>query len=98
MAKAVRKKRALREAPEPAEREFAPQQERGGHDRDGHDRGRGERARREHGGFNRGKHSGPVPGRPLHDRSKHAHKAAAAGLEQCAGRIESTIENGPPAG
>jgi hypothetical protein len=56
--------------PEPVERDFAPQ-ERGGHDR--HDRGA-----REHGGFNRGKHSGPVPGRPLHDRSKHAHKANVA--------------------
>jgi ATP-dependent RNA helicase RhlE len=67
------------------DREFVSQ-ERGGHQRDGHDRGRGERARREHGGFNRGKHSGPVPGRPLHDRSQH--KAAAAGAGANA-RVES---------
>ena len=73
--------------PEPIEREFAPQ-ERGGHDRDGHERGGNDRGAREHGGFNRGKHSGPVPGRPLHDRSKHAHKAAAAGAGANA-RVES---------
>jgi superfamily II DNA/RNA helicase len=55
-------------AHESAPRDFAPQ-ERGEHDR----------GTREHGGFNRGKHSGPVPGRPLHDRSKHAHKVAVVG-------------------
>lgn len=54
--------------------DFAPRetQERGGHER---------------GGFNR-KHSGPVPGRPLHDRSQHARKAAAAAAGSHA-RVES---------
>nr|HEV7952800.1 DEAD/DEAH box helicase [Candidatus Acidoferrales bacterium] len=61
--------------PETVERDFAPQ-ERGGHDR--HERSGHDRGAREHGGFNRSKHSGPVPGRPLHDRSKHAHKANVA--------------------
>jgi ATP-dependent RNA helicase RhlE len=60
-------------AQESAPRDFGSQ-ERSGHGRERHDHGA-----REHSGFNRGKHSGPVPGRPLHDRSKHAHKVAAVG-------------------
>ena len=42
--------------------------DRGNHERGGHDRSTHDRA----------KHSGPIPGRPLHDRS-HAHKTAAVG-------------------
>jgi ATP-dependent RNA helicase RhlE len=74
-------------SPESAERDRAfVSPERGGNDR--HERGGHDRGAREHGGFNRGKHSGPVPGRPLHDRSKHSHKANAAVVGGSA-RVES---------